>query len=145
MFGCSPDGLVGEDAGYLWLAGATPTPGVRRLSLNGGLSGDAPLEGLPPDTDVQALVPVSAFEGEAWLRVERRTSEGLIVATADNDAVSFRDPGDRPRNVLGPVWDGAQWLAVMDAKLRYTLPGTGSWSDTGQDAPGAVAPRSPAQ
>jgi hypothetical protein len=130
-----PDGLVGEDAGYLWLAGASPTPGVRRLSLNGGLSGDAPLSGLPPDTDVQALVPVAANEGEAWLRVERRSSEGLILATVAQDAVSFRDPGDRPRNVLGPVWDGAQWLAVMDAKLRYTLPGAGTWSDTGQDAP----------
>jgi hypothetical protein len=131
-----PDGMAGEDASALWLAGATPAPQVRRIALEGGLSGDVPIAPLPPTSDLQALRPVTARAGEAWIRAERRTASGLWEALAvgggTQGLVIVTDAGVDGRSVLGPVWFGDAWLAAVDQQPLSTPFGTPRFSPIGE-------------
>lgn len=131
-----PDGMVGEDANALWLAGATPAPQLRRISLEGGLSGDTPIAPLPATADLQALRPVAARAGEAWIRAERRTASGLwealSVSGGSQGLVIVTDAGVDGRSVLGPVWFGDAWLAAVDQQPLQTPFGTPSWTPVGE-------------
>jgi MYXO-CTERM domain-containing protein len=130
-----PDGMIGEDASALWLAGATPAPQLRRIALEGGLSGDTPIAPLPVTSDLQALRPVAARAGEAWIRAERRTASGLwealSVSGGSQGLVIVTDAGVDGRSVLGPVWFGDAWLAAVDQQPLQTPFGTPSWSPVG--------------
>jgi hypothetical protein len=126
-----PDGMTPEGADKLWLAGAGPTPQVRRLLFTGGLAGDAPLPGLPEDVrDLERLVPVAAQDGEVWLRVERYSERWLWSAKGVDDAVSFNDDGHRWRTVIGPVQLDGRWWMIADQLLHRADPGSPIWTET---------------
>jgi MYXO-CTERM domain-containing protein len=132
-----PDGMVVEDAEHLWVAGGLPQPDVRRLSFAGGLANDVPVAVLPTDlAEIERVVPVAAFDGEAWLRVERTVQVWTWQAEGDGDAgVTVIDTGTRHRSVLGPAMLDGIWYGVLDLALMSAFPKAGTWNPTGLQAP----------
>ncbi len=131
-----PDGMTPEGNEHLWLAGAGPTVQVRRLTFTGGLANDEAMEGLPEDSrDISLLVPVAARDGEAWLRVERRSSEWTWHAEVLNAGEArFTDTGERLTVLHGPVWLDGRWVATFDLGVHTADPFDASWTDTSQQA-----------
>jgi MYXO-CTERM domain-containing protein len=123
-----PDGMTPEDNDTLWLAGAGGGTQVRRLSLLGGLTGDAPLPGLPADTrDLERVVPVIADDGEVWLRVERRQERWLWHASYDGFVATFTTSAETWRALNGPVRLEDRWWITGDLSLYKADVGTSSW------------------
>lgn len=134
-----PDGMAAEDAEHLWLAGGLPSAQVRRLGLGGGLSGDAPIGGLPADaTDLESLVPVAAGPGEAWIRATRRGTVWLWHAgtdAAEPPATTVVEAGARGRFQSGPVLLDGTWLLLQGGVVFTAAPGAGVLTDSGATVP----------
>lgn len=131
-----PDGMAPEGPDRLWLAGALPEPQVRRLSLAGGLTGDALLPILPEDRrDLDRLLPVAAADGEAYLVARRRREQWTWHARVDVEdvvpVVTVTDTGERSAFLAGPALLDGQWLVSLDGALHTAVPGQGAWTRTG--------------
>jgi hypothetical protein len=131
-----PDGMAPDGPDRLWLAGALPEPQVRRLSLAGGLTGDAALPILPEDRrDLDRLLPVAAADGEAWFVARRRREQWTWHARVDVEdvvpVVTVTDTGERAAFLAGPARLDGEWLISLDGSLHTAIPGQGAWTPTG--------------
>jgi len=122
-----PDSLLwasdSEGMDYLIVAGANPKASVWLAKKEGEDSLEWTQLGHDTDFGDVDFMSVRGLGGDGgiWIRVSQEGKRALFRADFSEETLQWEESGSGFSFVLGPVWTGTSWIAVLDGQVaRWT-------------------------